>query len=97
MIRIEYDRHEGLLRLLAGTDETAEANDFREGFVASETADDLLEPSFRPLTENRSAQFRQFLLHARQPRFQLFGGGHTSHSHRSAAEGKANLAGFPPV
>ena len=30
MIRIEYDRHEVLLRLFAGTDEVAESDNLRE-------------------------------------------------------------------
>ena len=90
MIRIEDDGHDVLFRFLTGADKAAETDDFREGFVAGKTADYLLVPRLRFLTEDRSAQFRQFLLHARQPGFQLFGGGrHISHYRRSTADGKS--------
>lgn len=72
MICIQHYRHDALFRLLAFTDEPSEADDFREDFVTSKTAGDLPIPRFRLLTEDRSAQLRQFLLYTRQPGFQFF-------------------------
>jgi hypothetical protein len=78
------------LQLLASTNKTAETDDFRERLVPGETADNLLVPWFLLLIEDRSAQFRQFFLDARQPCFQLFDSGcHTSYYRGWAAADKA--------
>jgi hypothetical protein len=46
VIRIEDDSHASLLRLLPGTDEATETNNFRESLISREVTDDLSIPGF---------------------------------------------------